>query len=104
MESRKGRQQSAAIFEEEDGEEVRQLHNAVGGWHNEERRSSWGCRRQRLAFGGGRWSKEIGQWAECVVGLNYWLSKWKNMARSMRWARKIVEGILAGQNRKGKRK
>jgi hypothetical protein len=30
MESRKERQRSAAIFEEEDGEEVRQLHNAVG--------------------------------------------------------------------------
>jgi hypothetical protein len=43
-----------------------------------------------------------------VVGLNVWLGRtadWaseKNMDASMQWAKKIGEGILAGQNGKEK--
>jgi hypothetical protein len=48
-----------------------------------------------------------GNW---VGVMNAWLGRttdWageKNIAESMRWIRKIGDGILAGQNRKEKRK
>jgi hypothetical protein len=59
-------------------------------------RATW-----RLASGGQRWPKEIGSvgwmrgWVELLTG-----PAKKNMVESMRWDRKIGEGMLADQNGK----
>jgi hypothetical protein len=75
------------------GEEVRWLHGVGGGRQKKERHGGW-----RSKMIKGNWfsglNARLGQTAK-------WAGK-KNMVESMRCARKIGEGILAGQNRKEK--
>jgi hypothetical protein len=61
------------------GAELGRLKAAVGVWRSKMTKGNW------------------------VIGPNCWLGQWKNMILSMRWARKIGEKILAGQNWKEKK-
>jgi hypothetical protein len=86
MEMGKRRRCGVAIFRGKEGEEARRLHGAGGGWHSEERRGGWGVLKLTTSVWRSKTTKEN------------WVSE-KNIVESMRWVRKIREGILAGQNR-----
>jgi hypothetical protein len=73
MEIGKGRRWGRIVFEREEGEEARQIHNAGGIQHSEERRGGRGGRRRRLEVKDDQ--MKLGRWIECAVGSNYELGQ-----------------------------